>query len=152
MMSSRRLLVLSGAGVAAMLAVTAASGVASSRPVEVLADNTPEGTVQHYLLALRENNLQEAYGCLNVVVNGQKQSYEKWRPTSTREPSRSWMARIARTVVDGDTAVVNVDFDGFEEYSSFGRPYWAGPRVFDLAKTGGVWYITSRHSLWSMVY
>jgi len=154
MVSSSRLLLLCGAIVAVMLAATAAFAAVGSRPVEVLADNTPEGTVQRYLLALRANDLPEAYECLNIVVKGQKETYEKWRPSwvSARQPSLNWLARIARTTVDGDKAVVTVDFDGFDESGSFGRPYWAGPEDFKLAKTGGAWCITSSHSLWGMVF
>ena len=73
------MLVWFGIALAALIVVTVVLVLTIGQgTAPLLPENTPEGVVQRFLLAIQDNDYLAAYGYLNIVENGQKLSYDEW--------------------------------------------------------------------------
>jgi hypothetical protein len=145
--SSRRWLIIF-AIVIGILVIATASLVLLTKGNEValLPEDTPQGIVQRYLIAVQEKDFQKAYNYLSFNPLEKIQTYDDWLrmvivvPQISNQPA--WKATLGKTAQNGDNAMVEVTID-----TGTGGPFGDLPRSqqidFQLSKIDGKWLITS---------
>lgn len=143
MRSSDRLLVgiLVGIGVL-LIAGVAALFVAQGRQPTQFPEDTPEGVVQRYLIALDEHNMERAYSYLASSVKDDRLKQDYYR---TRSPMNDRSHRIVldKSEIAGETAHIIVTV--FTIYSS-GAPGGSEQSIqldFRLKREDAQWRITT---------
>ena len=147
MKSSNRWLIAFVVSIAVLVFATIAL-VLSARPgVSLLPENTPEGAVQRFLMAVQDNNYEKAYSYLSLTdEKGAKISYEQWlttKPYPYGSSPSSWKAILGKTTVTGERANVEVTVDVFRPSGPFGNAVQSQQVLFQLARSGESWLITS---------
>jgi hypothetical protein len=114
--------------------------------VALLPEDTPQGIVQRYLIAVQEKDFQKAYNYLSFNPLEKIQTYDDWirmvivAPQISNQPA--WKATLDKTTQNGDDATVEVIID-----TGTGGPFEGLPRshqiIFQLSKIDGKWLITS---------
>lgn len=135
------LVILVVVGVAVALAV-----VGGNAPVKMLAEDTPEGVVQRFLMAVKERDYAKAYTYLSPLPENSKiYSYEEWiRSTQSRNVNSSWKASIVNSMVKENDATVDVNIDIFRlPGSPMTNPVYSHSIRFVLHKENGKWMINS---------
>lgn len=146
-MNSRRWLIIF-AVIIGVLAITTVSLVLLTKENQaaLLPGDTPQGVVQRYLIAVREQDYREAYGYLSFDPSQKIVTYDDWlrRVGGTSRPYQAtWKATLGKTTQNGDNASVEVSIDTFRPEGPFADPVRNQLIVFQLAKIGGKWLITS---------
>ena len=148
MNSSRRWLIIF-AIVISILVVATVSLVLLTKGNEVtlLPEDTPQGIVQRYLIAVQERNYQKAYNYLSFDPSQKIKAYDDWLRMVIGEPlisnQATWKATLGKTTQNGDNATVEVTIDTFRAGETFGDSNYAQTIVFQLIKISGKWFITS---------
>ena len=158
MKSAKRLLLGIGIAIAA-LAVIAVVLVFTQKDVTLLPQDTPQGTVQRFLIAVQNKDYPQAYSYLQITerdVKGLdgKVSYDDWvrfdvpLMSSTSQPA--WKATLGQTTISGSNASVEVFVDTFRPNSNgpFGSSTYTQLILFQLTKTGNSWLINTRPPLY----
>lgn len=140
---SNRWLIIIGSAIAALIIVGVVVAISTQgKGVQLLAEDSPEGTVQRYLLALEEEDYPRAYNYLASSVKEEKTYPQFLRETAnSRNEGRQVVLEKARVYDDSAQVVVTI--------SEF-RP--AGPLTFQssersfkttffLQKENGKWYL-----------
>ena len=145
-MDSRRWLIIF-AVIIGVLAITAVSLVLLTKgdQITLFPDDTPQGTVQRYLIAMQEQDYREAYDYLSFDPS-RKRSYSEWSPTFSgisRMTQATWKATLVETTQNGDSASVEVSIDKFRPEGPFSGMTRNQLITFQLAKIEGRWIITS---------
>jgi hypothetical protein len=145
--SSRRWLIIF-AIVIGILVIATISLVLLTKGNEValLPEDTPQGIVQRYLIAVQEKDFQKAYSYLSFDPSEKIQTYDDWLRMVIGEPQMSiqpaWKATLGKTTQNGDYAIVEVTID-----TGTGGPFEGLSRshqiIFQLSKIDGKWLITS---------
>ena len=155
MSSSRLLLAFGGAiGVLVIVAVVLVLTIAGAKDAPLLSEDTPEGTVQRYLLALKAEDYEQAYSYLSSTALTEYSYYEfydEWsRPFSRRQESPGWKATLGKSSVIGDEATVDVVVDVFIFRPSglFENPVRTQYITFHLKKVDASWSIVDPVWLW----
>jgi hypothetical protein len=150
MKASNRFLLGFGIGIAVLIVVTLVLVLTARENISLLPENTPEGTVQRFLLAIQEKDYPKAFTHLRIVEDKRSPTYEEW-VLSVRPPSQSlqtaWKAVLGETRLAGATATVEVMVDVFRPGGPFENPVRTDTVLFHLEKTGDTWFITSRPAL-----
>jgi hypothetical protein len=147
MNSSRRWLVIF-AVVIGVLVIAAVSLVlfTNGSKVTLLDENTPQGTVQRYLIALQDSNYTKAYGYLYFNSSDKISTYNDWlnsivHPYSNNQ--NTWKAALGKVSLNGNNATVEVTIDIFRPGGLFSNSQYSQQIIFILTKTGNSWLITS---------
>lgn len=147
MNSSRRWLIVFTA-VISVLIITTVSLVLLTKGNEValLPENTPQGVVQRYLMALQEKDYQKAYGYLSFRPSQKAITFDDWLrmmggPQTSDQPA--WKAMLGKITQNGDTAIVEVAIDTFRPGGPFQDPIRNQQVIFQMSKTDSKWLITS---------
>lgn len=152
MKSSNRLLLGFGIAIGAVAVVTVVLVLAFGRgDSPLLPQDTPEGTVQRFLLAVKERDYPRAYSYLDIIEErGQKVSYEQWRQSVDvgPDPATSWKATIEKVERGNGTASIEVRVEVFRPRGPFEDPVRTSRMSFELRRTVESWVITSRPELW----
>jgi len=120
--------------------------------IPLLPEDTPEGTVQRYLLALEAEDYLKAYSYLSPAPD-EKIPYEPWREPLVPFGERpGWKATLGESVVRGDEATVKVKVDVFRPGGPFRNPVRTHDIAFFLKKEGASWRITSPVDVWWIFY
>ena len=142
--SSKWLLVF--AAIVGALALLAVILVLSTRGknVTLLAADTPQGTVQRYLIALENQDYQQAYTYLSPNMPG-TMSYNDWLTQNQNRPATQtgWRATLGKTVQNGGYATVEVLIETSYPGGMMSSSQSNLPVTFDLTETGNSWLITS---------
>jgi len=150
MKSSRRWLLAFGLTIGVLVIVTVALVLTmSSRGDEpLLSEDTPEGTVQRFLLAVRDEDYLAADSYLSPTIDD-KITYDLWRsrPAGSGEGS-GWRATLGKSVVRDDEATVDVMVDVFKLRGPFENSVRTYRITFFLKKEVTSWSITSPVNLW----
>ena len=147
-MNSRRWLIVF-AVIIGILAIITVSLVLSTKgnQVALLPEDTPQGIVQRYLIAIQEQNYREAYGYLSFDPSQKITTYDYWLRMVGGIPQMpyqaTWKATLGKTTQNGDGANVEVSIDTFCPGGPFVDPVRSQLIIFQLAKIGGKWLITS---------
>lgn len=150
MKSSRRWLLAFGLTIGVLVIVTVALVLTtSSRGDEpLLPEDTPEGTVQRFLLAIRDEDYLTADSYLSPTIDD-KITYDLRlnRPAGSGEGS-GWRATLGKSVVRDDEATVDVMVDVFKLRGPFENSVRTYRIAFFLKKEVTSWSITSPVNLW----
>jgi len=150
--SSRWLLAF---GVAVGVLVIAAVVLVLTMPaqeVRLFPEDTPEGTVQRYLLALQAQDYLKAYSYLSPPPS-EKIPYEDWRePAVFSEEKPELKVTLGKSAVTGNEATVDVVVDVFRPGGPFENPVHTHDISFFLKKEGTSWRIASPADVWWLFY
>ncbi len=153
MRSSSRVLIGFGV-VLAVLVITTIVLVFTlgQRNLPQLAENTPEGTLQRYLLAIQDREFQKAYSYIYIPPVSSPtdpkavypaSSYEFWIISAENAASKTWKANLGRITISGNTATVAVTVEVFQTQGLFENPVSTNNVIFSLQKQGTDWLITA---------
>jgi hypothetical protein len=147
MSSSRRWLIIFAIVISILVVATVSLVLLTNgNRVALLPVDTPQGTVQRYLIAINQSDYQEAYGYLSFDPSQKILTYGDWLSTITGvQPSTQseWKATLDKTTQNGDNAAVQVTIDTIRPGGLFGNPLSSQQIIFQLSKTNGIWLITS---------
>ena len=150
MRSSRRWLLAFGLTIGVLVIVTVVLVLTmSSRGDEpLLSEDTPGGTVQRFLLAVRDGDFLAADSYLSLTVDD-KIAYDLRRP-QLAGPSNGpgWKATLGKSIVRDDEATVDVTIDVFRPRGPFENSVRTNRVTFFLKKEGASWKITSPVNIW----
>jgi len=146
--SSRRWLLVFGSIVGVLVIVTIALVLfTGGNEPELLPRNTPEGTVQRYLIAIQDGDYQEAFGYLKFDASEPFINYEDWLRMVAGYPGdynrSAWKATLGRTEQTGTNASIEVTIDTFRPGGPFEDPVQRQDLLFQLTRAGEGWLITS---------
>lgn len=147
MNTSRRWLVIFGAAIGILVVVTIAL-VLLNRGGEVALqpEDTPQGTVQRYLVAIKDKDYRTAYSYLSINPSGKPLTYDDWVrsvPFSSTSNQSVWKASLGKTTVTAQEAMVEIVVDVFRPGGPFEDPLRTQNIIFQLSKVDGKWLITS---------
>jgi len=152
--ASTRFLVISGVaiGVLVMVAVVLVLIVGDGGSTTLLPEDTPEGVVQRFLLALEAEDYEEAYGYLHSSARAER-SYLSWvSPLRWYEEQPGWKATLGESLVEGNEAIVEVNYTRFYPSAPLVDPVFNHKIIFRLQKEGVSWGITSPNWLSFLFY
>jgi hypothetical protein len=142
--SSKWLLVFAGIiGALALIAVILVL-FTQGKNVALLAADTPQGTVQRYLIALEDGDYQQAYTYLSPNMPDIT-PYGEWLTQNQNGPASQtgWGATLGKTVQNGTYATVTVMIETSYPGGMMSSSQSDIPVTFDLTETGNSWLITS---------
>lgn len=147
MKSSNRLLVTFGIVIGVLVVTGIVLGLTlGGQTASLLPEDTPEGTVQRYILAIKAEDYEKAYGYLSPAALAEStyfDTYEKWSQRYSRyRESRGWKATLGESTVTGDEATVEVTIDVFRPSVPFTDPVYTRRYDFHLDKEGTSWKMT----------
>lgn len=144
MNSSRRWLVIFTI-VICVLAIVAISLVLTTKENQVvlLPQDTPQGTVQRYLIAIQERNFQKAYSYLSFSPTDKITTYSDWILMVSSTTQSAWKATLGKVTLNGNDAAVDVIIDTFHAGESFAGQIRSQQITFQLSKNDQKWLITS---------
>jgi hypothetical protein len=153
MRSSSRVLLGFGIAVAVLVIATIVLVFTlGQKNMPLLDENTPEGTVQRYLLAIQDREFTRAYGYIyipsaptptDVPKPVYPSTYDYWLISAENAANKTWKASLGRTTVSGNIATVAVTVEVFMTRGLFENPVSTNNVVFSLQKQGANWLITS---------
>jgi hypothetical protein len=150
--SSRWLLIF---GVIIGVLVIAAVALVLTMPpkdMPLLPENTPEGTVQRYFMALQAEDYLTAYSYLSPPPT-EKYPYEEWRsPFTSFEGKPAFKVTLGKSAVKDSQATVDVVVDVFRPGGPFDNPVRTNQITFFLKKEETSWKITSPWDVWWLFY
>ncbi len=150
MRSSRRWLFAFGLAIGLLVIVTVVLVLTtSSRGDEpLLPEDTPEGTVQRFLLAVRDGDYLAADSYLSPTIHDNT-DYDLRRNRVVgpgEEPG--WRVTLGKSIVRDDEATVDVTVSVFRPRGPFENSVSTHLVTFFLKKEGTSWSITSPVNLW----
>ena len=113
--------------------------------VTLLPEDSPQGTVQRYLVAVQEKDYQQAFGYLSFSPTDKITTYNDWLMIVGPQASSQavWKATLGKVTLNGNNATVEVNIDTAHPGGLFGNSQYSQLIIFQLAKTANVWLITS---------
>jgi len=109
----------------------------------LLPEDTPEGTVQRFLLAVRDGDYLAAESYLSPTIDD-KIAYDLRRDRlAGPDEGAGWKATLGKSVVRDDEATVDVMVDVFRPRGPFENSVSTYRITFFLKKEGTSWRITS---------
>ena len=150
MKSSSRLLISFGIGIIALVIVTVVLVLTIGQGnTHLLPENTPEGVVQRYLLAIQESDYSKAYSYLapqptpTDYYKGSPQSFEYFVNSAQNAANTTWKANLGKVTVKDNTASVELTVDIFRSAGPLENPIHTNTIIFLLVKSGDNWLVTS---------
>ncbi len=150
MRSSRRWLLIFGLAIGILIIATVVLVLITASPEDesLLPEDTPEGTVQRFLLAVRDEDYLAAESYLSPTIDD-KIAYDL-RRNRVAGPGEGpgWKATLGKSVVRNDEATVDVMVDVFRPRGPFENSVRTYQVTFSLKKEGTSWRIISPVNLW----
>lgn len=137
----RRLALLLGGAVLLIIAGLVAVPLMGRQTPPLAPENTPEGVVQRFYLALYARNYSTAYDYLAPDTQ-EKLSLTEFQQGSQHIVDNSQL-RIGSVTVDGDTATVRANLTTFGSGELFGSNEWTSENDVLLERDGESWKIVS---------
>jgi hypothetical protein len=151
MKSPNRLVLGLGIAIAALAVIAIVLVLLTRNSVSLLPENTPQGTVQRFLLAIQNKDYPKAYSYMQLVESSKSVTYDEWLrdiPNTLPSTQSSWKANLGRTTVNSNSATVEVIVDTFRPDGPFGNSTFTQLVNFQLTKIGDSWLITTRPPLY----
>ncbi len=149
MKSSNRLLIIFGSaiGVLVLVAIILVLAMPAHQPA-LLPEDTPEGTVQRYFIALQNEDYAKAYSFITQPADP-KMTSDIWRGQYNRPVEKNvWKVTIGKAKIIGNEATVDVVIDVFRPQGPLSDPINTNNISFSLRKAGTGWTIISPFDLW----
>jgi hypothetical protein len=139
------IIILAIVAVAVILAVTG-----GNEQVKLLPETSPEGTVQRFLMAVKDHDFQKAYSLLAPQPEQVKgDTYENWvRSVQSPRDTSSWKASILKSTVRDNDATVEVAVDIIRPGGPLVNPVTTNQVTFMLQKQDGKWLISQPADIW----
>jgi hypothetical protein len=141
---------LIGIVIGVILLVAAAFTVAALRPKpSYQAEDTPEGVAQNYVLAIKQNDLQRAYGYLSPSIPGYPESFGIFASHVSdysynfRQSDESTTVSVTSVRVTGETATVAFRETSFSGGGLFDSSQSTITYALDLRRENEQWKITN---------
>jgi hypothetical protein len=139
---------LLGFGIVIVVVVAVAITLAligGNEPVKLLPEDSPEGTVQRFLMAVKEQDYVKAYTYISPQSEYVKTSpYDNWiRSMQSMRSNSSWKASIVKSTVRENNATVDVAVDVFRPEGPLTNPVNTNRVTFVLQKENSRWMINS---------
>jgi hypothetical protein len=153
MISSNRLLAIFGVAIGLLLLVTIVLVlILSSRStLSLLPQNTPEGTIQRYLLAIESGDYLSAYNYLSSSADT-KLPFDQWKnPINVTVDNPAYKVTLGKINTSATEATVEVIVEVFRPGSPFANPVRTN-QTFSLNLEGLNWEITSPVDIWWLLY
>ena len=150
MKQSRRWLYIFGTAIGALIiaAVVLALVMASPADETLLPEDTPEGTVQRFLLAVRDEDYLTADSYLSPDVDD-KLAYDLRQSRIIRsDDGPGWKATLGKSAIKDDEATVEVTVNIFRPGGPFENSVRTNRITFFLKEENGSWKITTPVNLW----
>jgi len=113
----------------------------------LLPEDTPEGIVQRYFLAIEAEDYEQAYSYLSPAATSEESrynTYEGWHQgLLQRKQTNAWKVTLGESSVTETKAVVPVTVDIFSPDTPFEDPVSTRSYTFTLEKEEGLWRIIS---------
>jgi hypothetical protein len=153
MKTSSRTLIGFGIGLAVLVIITIILVLTvGQKTAPELSDNTPQGVLQRYLLAVQEKNYPVAYAYLNPHdfknPGGPTQTYEDWLQSARNTRNHTWKAYLGQVTVNADTASIVLNIDVFRADGPLANPINSNSITFLLDRSSGKWLIISPTDLY----
>jgi hypothetical protein len=131
-----------GALVILLVVVSVVVGtVMSGGEDDLLAAGTPEGTVQRYLLALEDNEPQQAFDYLSADLK-EACAFEHFLQTTDYQRGKEIGAAITESHALDGARLIDVEVTEFNYEPPFGQGRYTYTVNFTLAQEGGAWRFT----------
>ena len=119
--------------------------IGGNQQVKLLPEDSPEGTVQRFLMAVKDQDFAKAYGYLYPQSDQLKgNTYDSWiRSAQSYRDSSTWKASIVKSTVRENDATVEVAVDVFRTEGPLANPVNTNRITFLLQKEKGKWMINS---------
>jgi hypothetical protein len=113
--------------------------------ITLLPEDSPQGTVQRYLIAIQEKDYQKAFSYLSFSPADKITTYNDWLMMVGPQASTQavWKATLGKITLNGNNAQVEVTIDTARPGGLFGNSQTSQLIIFQLAKTANSWGITS---------
>ena len=113
--------------------------------VTLLPEDSPQGTVQRYLLAIHDKDYQKAFSYLSFSPTDKITTYNDWilMIGSPQMGQSVWKATLGKITLNSDTATVEVTVDTIRMGGLFNNSQFSQQIDFLLVKKGNSWFITS---------
>ena len=113
--------------------------------VTLLPEDSPQGTVQRYLMAIQEKDYQKAFGYLSFSPTDKITSFSDWlMMVGPQSSSQSvWRATLGTVTENENNATVEINIDTLRSGGLFGDSQFSQQINFLLIKKGNSWFITS---------
>lgn len=150
MKSSSRWLYLFGIAIGVLVIATVVLVLTIGSPSDesLLSEDTPEGTVQRFLLALRDGDYLAAEDYLSPSDDDRTElKFLRNRALDSSE-SPGWKATLGNTIIKDDEASVGVIIDIFRPRGPFENAVNTQQTTFFLIKEDDSWKITSPVNIW----
>lgn len=150
MKSSSRWLYLFGIAIGVLVIATVVLVLTIGSPSDesLLSEDTPEGTVQRFLLALRDGDYLAAEDYLSPSDDDRTElKFLRNRALDSSE-SPGWKATLGNTIIKDDEASVEVIIDIFRPRGPFENAVNTQQTTFFLIKEDDSWKITSPVNIW----
>jgi hypothetical protein len=150
MKASTRFLVISGVAIGVLVVVTVVLvlTLGNGKTISLLPEDTPEGVVQRYLLALEDEDYEEAYGYLSSTAREEAFYGLSWQDYFGGYGEKpAWQAALGESWVLVNVATVDVTFTIFQHRGLL-DPTHTNHVTFRLNKEGDSWGITSPTRFW----
>ena len=146
MKTSSRFLLGFGIMIVVVVAVAVALAlIGGNQPVKMLAEDSAEGAVQRFLMAINEKDYVKAYTFLSPQSEYLKTSpYDDWmRSIQSMSGNSTWKAGIVKSTVRENDATVEVSVEVFRADGPLANPVNTNRVTFLLQKENGKWLINS---------
>ena len=113
---------------------------------DLLPEDTPQGVVQRYLIALQDRDYREAFDYLLFDPSEEIDSYDDWvriRGVPGISDGPTWKATLGETIQNVDNATVQIIIDTLRPGGPFDNPVRSREMSFQLKRIDGQWLITS---------
>jgi hypothetical protein len=144
MNSSRRWLVIFAVVISVLVIATVSLVLLiKENDVTLLPEDTPQGVVQRYLMAIQDRNYQKAYNYLSFNPKDKITTYNDWIMMVSSSPASTWKATLGKITENGDNAKVEVTIDIFHAGGLFEDTLRSQQIIFQLNKINSKWLVTS---------
>ena len=153
MKSSSRILIGFGISLAILVVATVVLVYTLGQgKAALLPDDTPQGIVQRYLIAIQNKEYIEAYSYLaptptptptDIPKPEPRPTFEDWVRSIEYTAETTWKASLGDTAIIGNTATVEVIIEIFAFRGPFEDPVRSNNVLFSLQKKENTWLITS---------
>ncbi len=149
--SSRRWLFGFGLAIVVLAIVTIVLVLTTGAPADkpLLPEDTPEGTVQRFILAIRDKDYLTAESYLAPIAPDDKTPYDlRQNQIYGTGEGPGWKATLGKSSVRGNEATVDIAVSVFRPSGPFENSVNTYQVTFFLTKTATSWKITSPLNLW----
>ena len=136
---------------ATLITVIAVLVANAGHQVPALAENTPEGRVQRFFIALDEDDYLQAYNY--ILPSAKNGTFEMWKsPVFGFGERPAFRVSLEDSAINGNSATVQVIIETFRAGSPFSSGISTQHIVFSLQLQNGTWWIVAPTDIWWLMY